>query len=74
MILFIYHQKKLQYLVVTLNSFLFLRRPSKNKEADNDCDMPEVQVGDDDTDLESFEREEQRMEEEAARVSSQFLI
>lgn len=45
------------------------KRPSKNEEADNDCDMPEVQMRDDDTDLESFEREERRMEEEAARVS-----
>ncbi|KAI4461324.1 adenylate cyclase type 1 [Holotrichia oblita] len=34
---------------------------------DNDCDMPQVLGNDDDTDLESFERDEKRMEEEAAR-------
>lgn len=34
--------------------------------------MPEVHKRDDDTDLESFEREEKRMEEEAARVSNNF--
>lgn len=39
-----------------------------NEETDVDCDMPEVQPRDDDTDLESFEREEKRMEEEAAKV------
>jgi len=39
-----------------------------NEETDVDCDMPEVQPRDDDTDLESFEREEKRMEEEAAQV------
>lgn len=39
-----------------------------NEEIDVDCDMPEVQPRDDDTDLESFEREEKRMEEEAAQV------
>lgn len=37
---------------------------SENNE-DNDYEMPEQN---DDTDLESFEREERRMEEEAARV------
>ncbi|KYB25554.1 rutabaga [Tribolium castaneum] len=43
------------------------RAPKSAEEADVDCDMPEVHKRDDDTDLESFEREEQRMEEEAAR-------
>lgn len=38
-------------------------------EENIDCDMAEVQISkDDDTDLESFERDEQRMEEEAAQV------
>ncbi|XP_064211255.1 Ca(2+)/calmodulin-responsive adenylate cyclase isoform X9 [Tribolium castaneum] len=44
-----------------------VRAPKSAEEADVDCDMPEVHKRDDDTDLESFEREEQRMEEEAAR-------
>lgn len=46
------------------------RAPKSTEEVDIDCDMPEVQKRDDDTDLESFEREEKRMEEEAARVST----
>ncbi|CAG9862342.1 unnamed protein product [Phyllotreta striolata] len=37
------------------------------EEADLDCDMPEIRRHDDDTDLESFEREERQMEEEAAK-------
>lgn len=45
-----------------------LRQAKTEGDADNDCDMPEVQMRDEDTDLESFEKEEQRMEEEAARV------
>lgn len=38
------------------------------EEVDIDCDMPEVKKQDDDTDLESFERNEREMEEEAAHV------
>lgn len=48
--------------------FFFYRVPRLGGDVDNDCDMHEL-PRDDDTDLESFEREEQRMEEEAARVS-----
>ncbi|XP_074029785.1 adenylate cyclase rutabaga isoform X3 [Leptinotarsa decemlineata] len=44
-----------------------LDRCPRNSEEDVDCDMVEIQGHDDDTDLESFEREEQRMEEEAAQ-------
>ncbi|KAK9747495.1 Adenylate cyclase, conserved domain [Popillia japonica] len=44
------------------------RLPKADMEnEDNDCDMPQVLGNDDDTDLESFERDEKRMEEEAAR-------
>ncbi|CAH1122560.1 unnamed protein product [Ceutorhynchus assimilis] len=43
------------------------RAPRNAEEVDVDCDMPEVQARDDDTDLESFEREEKRMEEETAK-------
>lgn len=39
------------------------------EDPDNDCEMPEMIRHDDDTDIESFEREEKRMEEEAAKVS-----
>lgn len=45
------------------------RVPKSAQEVDIDCDMPEIFKRDDDTDIESFEREEKRMEEEAARVS-----
>lgn len=38
-------------------------------EVDHDCDIPAIHRLDDDTDLESFEQEERRLEEEAARVS-----
>lgn len=38
------------------------------EEVDIDCDMPEVKKQDDDTDLDSFERNEREMEEEAAHV------
>lgn len=47
------------------------RSPKVVEEPDNDCDMPEITRHDDDTDIESFEREEQRMEEEAAKVRIQ---
>ncbi|XP_018562676.1 Ca(2+)/calmodulin-responsive adenylate cyclase isoform X3 [Anoplophora glabripennis] len=43
------------------------RGPRCTEETDIDCDMPEVPRHDDDTDIESFERDEKRMEEEAAR-------
>ncbi|KAL3268541.1 hypothetical protein HHI36_007649 [Cryptolaemus montrouzieri] len=44
------------------------RTPKSNQEPDLDCDMVNVNRVDDDTDdIESFEREEQRMEQEAAR-------
>lgn len=47
------------------------RSPKVAEEADNDCDMPEIVRKGDDTDIESFERDEKQMEEEAARVSKQ---
>ncbi|XP_030753255.1 Ca(2+)/calmodulin-responsive adenylate cyclase-like isoform X5 [Sitophilus oryzae] len=43
------------------------RTPKSNEEPDVDCDMLEVQKRDDDTDVESFERDEKRMEEEVAQ-------
>lgn len=50
--------------------FLHISRCPRTTEEDVDCDMTEVQMSkDDDTDLESFEREEQRLEEEAAEVT-----
>lgn len=56
-------------------SVIFLsRRYERNSEEDVDCDMADEQMTkDDDTDLESFEREEQRMEEEAAQVNFCFI-
>ncbi|CAG9829765.1 unnamed protein product [Diabrotica balteata] len=42
-------------------------RTAEEEDIDLDCDMPEVNRQDYDTDLESFEREERRMEEEAAK-------
>lgn len=43
------------------------RIPMLDGDVDNDCDMPdEIQEGED-TDIESFERDERRMEAEAAR-------
>nr|CAH7767810.1 unnamed protein product [Callosobruchus chinensis] len=45
-----------------------LVRGPRTTDEDNDCDMPEVGHHADDTDdLESFEKDEQRMEEEAAQ-------
>ncbi|VEN57729.1 unnamed protein product [Callosobruchus maculatus] len=45
-----------------------LDRGPRTTDEDNDCDMPEVGHHADDTDdLESFEKDEQRMEEEAAQ-------
>lgn len=52
--------------------FYYICRYPRNTEEDLDCDMAEIQIKDDDTDLESFERDEQQMEEEAAKVN--FLI
>lgn len=46
------------------------RSPKVTEETDNDCDMPEVTKQDDDTDIESFEREERRMEEEVEKVDT----
>lgn len=48
----------------------YFRAPKTDRDIDNDCDMPELPRDEDHSDLESFEREEQRMEEEAARVST----
>lgn len=45
--------------------------PKPEREKDNDCDMKEL-PREDDTDLESFERDEQIMEAEAARVSNPY--
>lgn len=42
-------------------------------DIDLDCDMPEIRRLDEDTDLESFEREERRMEEEAAKVINKII-
>lgn len=53
-------------------SLFNIGRCPRNKEEDVDCDMAEIQLKDDDTDLDSFERDEQQMEEEAAKVN--FLI
>ncbi|CAH1156233.1 unnamed protein product [Phaedon cochleariae] len=44
-----------------------LDRCPRTVEEDNDCDMAEVPPREDDTDVESFERDEKRMEEEAAQ-------
>ncbi|KAL1498283.1 hypothetical protein ABEB36_009104 [Hypothenemus hampei] len=45
-----------------------LDRVTRNsQETDIDCDMTEIPIREDDTDVESFEREEKRMEEEAAQ-------
>lgn len=57
-----------------LHDCIDFRSPKVAEETDNDCDMPEVNRQDDDTDIESFEREEKRMEEEAAKVRSMLLI
>ncbi|XP_060529634.1 Ca(2+)/calmodulin-responsive adenylate cyclase-like isoform X1 [Cylas formicarius] len=45
------------------------RTPRPREEPDLDCDMPEIQKREEDTDLESFEQDERRMEEEAAKPS-----
>lgn len=50
---------------ITENFFKHFRLP-RDIEDDNDCDMLDVRH--DDTDIESFEREEERMEQEAAQV------
>ncbi|KAH1009575.1 hypothetical protein HUJ04_001908 [Dendroctonus ponderosae] len=52
------------------------RAPRSTEEPDLDCDMPEARphLADDDTDLESFEREEKRLEEEAAQRLSKELV
>ncbi|KAJ8934999.1 hypothetical protein NQ314_013071 [Rhamnusium bicolor] len=61
-------------LLTELISFIS-RGPRSTEEPDVDCDMPEVQRHDDDTDdLESFEREEKRMEEEAAHAVDKELV
>ncbi|XP_057653494.1 Ca(2+)/calmodulin-responsive adenylate cyclase isoform X4 [Diorhabda carinulata] len=45
------------------------RTAEEEEDIDLDCDMREIHRQDDDTDLESFEREERLMEEEAAKLS-----
>lgn len=55
--------------------FFICRTPRATvEEVDIDCDMLDVRKQDDDTDVESFERNEREMEEEAARVSIRFLF
>lgn len=81
MLLAAHRQTASKAFYLTLNTLLFfsfirifLDRCLRNTDDDIDCDMAEVQVSkDDDTDLESFERDEQRMEEEAAQVKIIFI-
>lgn len=62
--------RKFQTIFPFITFFLHISRCPRTTEEDVDCDMTEVQMSkDDDTDLESFEREEQRLEEEAAEVT-----